>query len=89
MNPQTTVDLVRQLLMMSFWIALPLLAVGFFVGICVSLMQIVTSMQDPAFSAVPRLAAFLAALLLFLPWMLQHLMEYTAGILGNLQHYAR
>jgi len=89
MTAQTTVELVRHLLMMAFWISLPLLVVGFVVGIGVSLMQIVTSMQDPAFSAVPRLAAFLAGLVVCLPWMLQRLMDYTTDILGNLSQYAR
>ena len=28
-------------------------------------------MQDTAFSTIPRLLAFLAALLLLMPWMLQ------------------
>ncbi len=61
MAPATAVDLFRQALMMAFWLALPLLAVGFVVGIVVSLIQIVTSMQDTSFSTVPRLAAFLVA----------------------------
>jgi flagellar biosynthesis protein FliQ len=48
----------------------------------------VTSIQDSAFGSVPRLAAFLAAIFLFLPWMLTRLMEYTIGIFGDLGRYA-
>lgn len=75
--------------MTTFWLALPLLAIGFVVGIAISLLQIVTSMQDSAFSTVPRLAAFLVGLLLFLPWMLMRLMSYTTALLGDLGRYAR
>jgi len=39
----------------------PLLAIGLATGILVSLIQIVTSIQDAGFSAIPRLVAFLAA----------------------------
>jgi flagellar biosynthesis protein FliQ len=89
MTPQTVSEIVRQTLMQTFWLALPLLMVGFVVGAIVSLIQIVTSIQDSAFGSVPRLGAFLAALFLFLPWMLTRLMEYTIGIFGNLGRYAQ
>jgi flagellar biosynthetic protein FliQ len=76
-------------LMLAFWVAAPMLAIGFFVGIAISLVQIATSMQDTAFSTVPRLIAFLAGILLLLPWMLQKIMSYTAALLGDLGRYAR
>lgn len=89
MTPQTVSEIIRQTLMQTFWLALPLLMVGFVVGAIVSLIQIVTSIQDSVFGSVPRLGAFLAALFLFLPWMLTRLMEYTIGIFGNLGRYAQ
>ena len=89
MTPEFVIQILRQALMMAFWLAAPLLAGGFFVGIAISLVQIATSMQDTAFSTIPRLIAFLAGLLLLLPWMLQKTMAYTAAILGDLGRYAR
>ena len=89
MTPQSVVEILRQALMMAFWLALPMLAIGFIIGILVSLLQIVTSLQDTSFASVPRLAAFLAGLLLFLPWMLAKSMAYTTSLLGDLSRYAR
>jgi flagellar biosynthetic protein FliQ len=89
MTPDGVVEIIRQTLMLAFWVAAPLLAVGFVVGIVVSLVQIATSMQDTAFNTIPRLLAFLAALLLLLPWMLQKTMAYTVALLGDLGRYAR
>jgi flagellar biosynthetic protein FliQ len=89
MTPDTVVQILRQTLMTAFWLAAPLLAVGFVTGIVVSLVQIATSMQDNAFSTVPRLIAFLTAILLLLPWMLQRSMAYAISILGDLGRYAR
>jgi flagellar biosynthetic protein FliQ len=89
MTPDTVVQILRQTLMTAFWLAAPLLAVGFIAGIVVSLVQIATSMQDNAFSTVPRLIAFLTAILLLLPWMLQRSMAYAISILGDLGRYAR
>lgn len=89
MNSQTTIDIVRQALMMAFWISLPILAVGFVIGIVISLIQIVTSIQDPAFGSFPRLAAFLVGLLVFLPWMLMRLCAYTIQLFSDFSRFAR
>ena len=89
MTPQSVVEIIRQALMTAFWLGLPLLAIGFVTGILISLLQIVTSLQDTSFGAVPRLVAFLAGLLLLLPWMLSRSMSYTTELLGDLSRYAR
>ena len=89
MTPEAVVQILRDSLMTAFWLAAPLLAIGFVAGIAVSLVQIATSMQDNAFSTIPRLVAFLAGLLLLLPWMLQKTMSYTTSLLGDLGRYAR
>jgi flagellar biosynthetic protein FliQ len=52
-------------------------------------VQIATSMQDNAFSTIPRLVVFLVGLLFLMPWMLQRLMSYTISLLGDLGRYAR
>jgi flagellar biosynthetic protein FliQ len=88
MTPDTVVQIIRQTFLAAFWLAAPLLAIGFIAGIVISLVQIATSMQDNAFSTIPRLVAFLAGLLLLLPWMLQRLMSYTVSLLGDLSRYA-
>jgi len=89
MTPEAVVQLIRQALMTTFWLAAPLLAIGFIAGVVISLVQIATSMQDNAFSTIPRLVAFLLGLLLLMPWMLQKTVAYTAALLGDLSRYAR
>jgi flagellar biosynthesis protein FliQ len=89
MTPETVVQLMRQTLMTTFWLAAPLLAIGFLAGIAVSLVQIATSMQDNAFNTIPRLVAFLVGLLLLMPWMLARTVTYATSLLGDLGRYAR
>jgi flagellar biosynthesis protein FliQ len=89
MTPDSAVQIIRQMLMTTFWLSAPLLVLGFLVGVVISLIQIVTSMQDSAFNTVPRLAAFLVGIVLMLPWMLMKLMAYTTSVLGDLGRYAR
>lgn len=89
MTPDSVIELIRRMLIATFWLSAPLLIVGFIAGVLTSILQIATSIQDTAFSTVPRLAAFLVALLIFLPWLLARLMTFTTSILGNLSTYAR
>jgi flagellar biosynthesis protein FliQ len=89
MSPEFAVQTVREALLTMLWLSAPLLIVGFAAGILISLLQIVTSIQDSAFNAVPRLAAFLVAFLVLMPWMLSRLMTYATSILGNLGQYAK
>jgi flagellar biosynthetic protein FliQ len=89
MTTDTAVEVVR----MAFWTALlvggPILLIAFLGGIVVSLVQILTSMQDPAFNTVPRLFLFLAAAVMLLPWMANKLVAYTTDLLGGLERFAR
>jgi flagellar biosynthesis protein FliQ len=89
MTPELVIQTLRECLMTAFWLAAPLLIVGFTAGIVVSIIQIVTSIQDSAFNAIPRLLAFLGTFIVALPWMLQKMTAYTVFILGDLSRYAK
>ena len=89
MSSAAVVDLFRQALLTAFWIALPLLAIGFAAGIVISIIQVITSMQDASFGTVPRLAVFLLGMMVLLPWMVSRMVFYTVGLFGDLARYAR
>ena len=89
MNVDTAVELTRQALLTAFWVSIPILALGFAAGVVVSIVQILTSMQDPAFNTIPRLAVFLAGTLALLPWMTDRMLSYTTALFGNLARYAK
>ncbi len=89
MNTDIAVELARQALITSFVVSAPILALGFVAGVVVSIVQILTSMQDPAFNTIPRLAAFLAGALVLLPWMTERLVSYTIALFSNLKGFAR
>ncbi|HEY6392904.1 MAG TPA: flagellar biosynthetic protein FliQ [Bryobacteraceae bacterium] len=88
MTPELAVQIFRHALLETFWLAMPILAIGFVVGIAVSLVQVLTSIQDTSFSAVPKLLAFLFGLLLLLPWMTSKLISYTTLLLADFSRYA-
>jgi flagellar biosynthesis protein FliQ len=89
MNPQFVIHIISTALMAAFWIVAPLLLISFLLSIVINLIQIATSMQDPVFSTVPRLAICLVGFIFLMPWMLHRATAYATSILGDLAHYAR
>ncbi|HLW77584.1 MAG TPA: flagellar biosynthetic protein FliQ [Bryobacteraceae bacterium] len=79
---------MRSAFITTFWLSLPVLAVGFVVGIVMSLTQILTSIQDSTFSTVPRLTVFMVTLILAMPWMLARLIFYTSTLFGDFNRFA-
>ena len=77
MTPDAVAHIVGQMFMAAFWISAPLLAIGFVTGILISLIQVVTSIQDSGFNSIPRLIAFLGGSLLLMPWMIHKSMAYA------------
>ena len=71
-------DLVRRTLMLAMLVSAPMLLIGLAVGIVVSLFQAVTQIQEQTLTFVPKIAAMIAAALLLMPWISQHLLDYAA-----------
>lgn len=89
MTPEAVVQLFRQALLTAALICAPLLLLAFVVGIVINLIQIVTSLQDSAFSTIPRLVAFLLGFLVLLPWMTSRLVSYTIVLFGDFARHAK
>ncbi len=78
---ESTVDLVRTALIMSVKIGAPILIAGTVVGLVISLLQSITSIQDQTISTVPKITVMVAAAVLVLPWIVQRLIDYSAELL--------
>ena len=87
MTPEAAIHVIRGALMAAFWLSVPLLALGFCVGIIMNLIQVATSLQDSAFSTFPRLAAFLGGFVLLMPWMLNKITAYTTSVFTDIAKY--
>jgi flagellar biosynthetic protein FliQ len=89
MSPEAAIQLIRDALLTTLWLSAPLLLIAFIAGMVINLIQVATSMQDSAFSTIPRLAVFLVGFLVLLPWMLNRLTTYTVMLFGDLARHAR
>ncbi len=64
-----------------------MLVLGLVVGLIISVFQATTQIQEQTLAFVPKIVAVLLALLLFGPWIITKLVDFTTQILGNLHMY--
>lgn len=65
----------------------PIAGVALVVGLLVSIFQATTQIQEQTLAFVPKIVAVFLSILFFGPWMLQHVVEFTQRLLGNLSQY--
>jgi len=83
-NIDIAVELGRQALMVAFLLAAPMLVTGLIVGITVSILQAATQVQEQTLSFIPKILGMMAALFIFLPWMLTTVTGFTQQLLQGL-----
>ena len=79
MNGDAALELVADLLRTGLLLCLPLLG---------SVLQVVTQLQDPSISFLPKLAAFVLVLALLAPWMLGRLTAYAVSVFACIPRLA-
>jgi flagellar biosynthesis protein FliQ len=89
MSDAQVLALMQQALETLMWITGPMLAVAILVGVVVSLIQALTSIQDQTFSFAPRVVAMFVVFLVTFPWALRVLMTFTTTLLGDFGPYVR
>lgn len=70
MTPQMVVAIGREALILTIMLAGPMLAFALVVGVTIALFQAVTQIQEITLTFVPKIIAVAAAMLIFLPWMI-------------------
>jgi flagellar biosynthesis protein FliQ len=84
MNSGIALSLVSELLKLALVLSLPLLMVILAVGIMISVLQVVTQVQDASVAFVPKLVVFVIVLGLLAPWMLGRLTGFGVAMFGRL-----
>jgi len=81
--------IAKQALQTLVWVSAPMLIVGMIVGITISILQVVTSIQDATLAFVPRALAVFIMFLLTFPWVVHKMMSFTTNLFSNFAVYIR
>ena len=89
MGTDQVVTMGRLMLVEVAILVAPVLGLVLLVSFVVSILQVLTSLQDQTLSAVPRLLVTGAALLFLMPWMWRHLALYTLRLFTDFHEVLR
>ena len=89
MSDAVVVGIVRQAIETAVIISMPMLLVGLIVGIGVSILQTVTSIQDNILAFIPRAAAIFIVFAFTFPWMLRIVTGFAASLVRRLPELVR
>ncbi len=87
MSPETFLTVFRETLITTLLVAAPMLLSGLLAGLLVSIFQAVTSIHEMTLTFIPKILAVGLALIIFLPWMIAKLLDFTSHLLINLLFY--
>ncbi|HOP63443.1 MAG TPA: flagellar biosynthesis protein FliQ [Spirochaetota bacterium] len=80
MTDLLVIKIMRESLMTVLIVSAPILGVGMFVGLIISIIQTTTSIQEQTLTFVPKIVAIFVTLILLGSWMIRVLVNYANNI---------
>ena len=80
MHSDMAIAMMADLFWTGLLICLPVLGLVMLVGLAISLLQVVTQVQEMSLTFVPKLVTAGIALVVFGPWMLRQLTQFSTRL---------
>lgn len=87
MNENIIMDIARQTLWLIIKVSAPMLLTSLVVGLIVSVLQTVTSIQEQTLTFVPKLIAVFLVIMIFGNWMMSEIRDYAVDLITNIGYY--
>ena len=87
MSEDLALQLMGNTLGVGLLIAAPVLGLSMLVGLLVSVVQVVTQIQEMSLTFVPKLVVVVAVMVGFGPWMLGKLLAFASGLIASIPQY--
>ena len=83
MTTDLALQLMGEMLLAALLISAPVLVPIMIVGLVISLLQVVTQVQEISLTFVPKIITVFIAVVVFGPWMLRKLVAFAAAALAQ------
>jgi len=80
LNTDIALHMVTDMLWTGLLVCLPVLGLTMLVGFIISILQVVTQVQEMTLTFVPKLVTAAISIVVFGPWMLQKLVRFASGL---------
>ena len=89
MTETFVIQIGRDALYTVLKVSAPMLGLGLLVGVIISIFQATTQIQEQTLTFIPKIIAVMVSIIVFGPWMLSILLDFTGNLLGNLHTFIR
>lgn len=87
MNEAMVIELAQQTMYTILIMSAPMLGIGLLVGLAVSIFQATTQIQEATLAFIPKIVAIFAAVVIFAPWLLSVILNFTTKLFYNMSSY--
>ncbi len=84
MTPEFVVNIGRQAIETTLFVAGPMLLAALGIGLVISIFQAATQINEQTMTFIPKIVGVFVTLLVFAPWMLQKLSSFLHMIFNTL-----
>lgn len=84
MTSEHVLDLMRHSIKTLVLLSAPLLGFGLVVGVLTNVFQAVTQITETTLAVVPKILAMLLAFIIFAPWMLDLILDFTITLYDSI-----
>lgn len=78
------VEIGRELLYIALLLSAPVVGISLLVGLVISVLQTLTSIQEQTITFAPRIIAAVLTIAVSLPWLLRVLVEFTERMIARI-----
>lgn len=89
MNESDVLKIAQEAIRTILIVSAPMLGFSLIVGLVVSVFQAVTQIQEATLAFVPKIIAVLLSIMIFGPWILKVVTEFTTKLLTNVNLYIK
>lgn len=87
MSPDLVISIAEDAVYTVIIISAAPLLIALGVGLIVSVFQAMTQIQEQTLAFIPKIIAVLLSIVLFGPWMLTMLLDYTTNLYQNINRF--
>jgi flagellar biosynthetic protein FliQ len=82
MTPESVISIGRDAVWTMLLVAAPMLISGLLIGLVISILQAITQVHEMTLTFIPKIVAVAMALLIFLPWIMNMIVDFTIRLFG-------
>ncbi|MBQ9120676.1 MAG: flagellar biosynthesis protein FliQ [Lachnospiraceae bacterium] len=89
MTETQVMEITRQAVVLILKISAPMLLVSLIIGLVISILQTVTSIQEQTLTFVPKLVGILVTILVAGRWIINSVVEFFTYLMQNMAYFIK